>query len=318
MSFADDLRQQSEDRLLAEEKARLDAIKAKEDAQKAFFATRKAAILSGEAVSNFYEGFKRELIEVASQCTSDDSKHKSGTFIYLPEEFFSKKDYYESKREELESYYDSLNSDSISSPIQQATRKLTPLYYDTIIPHQVFDAEECDIIQKQLEEIFSKDGLRCSIERKKIYKKLYEEIELGRWRKTCDDFCGYSIKFDAKWHPWDATKPISSECLKKIRCECLDFQNSPDYVYIYRNKDRKFLARLASLGLEGQSIFLREDTTFFCSGKEGYAFTPKGIYWLKKDSVHIQSYQELADEQDYGNDKDIFSRIRRIVRADLS
>lgn len=212
-------------------------------------------------------------------------------------------------------YYHKLDPES-SSDFERARRSLSPLYYDTITPYKVFSEEEVTIISKQLEEVFSIDGLRCSIKTGKNFKTIYEEIDFRHWKTICDEFLGYTIEFDAKWHPWDTSKPISDTCLEKIRIKCLEYKNDPDYVYIWEGRDRKFLT---ALGLKRENIYLHKDTTLFCSGKEGWAITPEGIYLVKKGLVRKQSFQELADEIGYKYfDPGIFSIIKQIVRDDLT
>ncbi|WP_295735226.1 hypothetical protein [uncultured Oscillibacter sp.] len=322
MSFADNLRQQANEELLKRaqaKQAKLDAQVAEENKKKEFFITRNTAICSGEAISAFYAGFKLELMELAGQRTSDESKHQKGEFVYLPKEFSAKMAHYDELLEKkIEYYYDLAyeRNENTGREHRRARRSLSVLYYDTITPYKVFSKEECDIIARQLKEIFSNDGLRCSFDYEEVYRTIYEELEPTRWEKHQEGLIGYILKFDVNWHPWNTTKPISAECLEKIRLECLNYKNEPDYVYLWQGKDRKLLA---ILGLGNENIYLREDTTLFCSGKEGFAITPTGIYWVKRGQVHKQSYQELADEiQSAYNDTSIFSRIKEIVRADLS
>lgn len=317
MNFADQLRKSAENkhqedlRKKQEEQETLENIqRAIQDEKMRYYRNRFSAISSGDAVASFYSTFKDELISEAAYRLSDDSKFKSGEFLYQPEEYKQKKANYDTAREKAADY-----------------RELNEEYYEFLLPHKVFAKEECDLIEAKLSELFTNDGLRYQFKREEVYYKHWELTTEG-WRVTAKKFSGYILSFEVNWFPWDTHKQISPKTKGEIHRLCTEFSNNKNVLWVTTDSPKL----LKNLGLEGTEIYACQDTTIFRSGREGFAITKDGIYWLSSGTIKSLTFEQFADVKSedldhllpyFGSDEDgLFSRlleqIQVLIREELS
>lgn len=317
MNFADQLRKKAEDTHLEnlrreqEEREALENLeKSMQEAEAKYYSDRYNAIASGSVITDFYTSFKDRLLASAERSYTDESKYLEGEFIFLPEEYEEKQAAYEQARSEAND-----------------THEVQDQYYESMLPHKVFSKEECDSIEAQLSKLFSDDGLRYEFKRSEFYYRHWENTD-GRWTVTSKKLSGYTLSFVVKWYPWDASKNISQSTKDSIRRLCTSLINKNVFPGLTTDSPKL----LKNLGLVGADVYVCQDTTIFRSGREGFAITNDGFYWLKSGYVESRTFEQIADIKNstlqhllpsYGHDEEnimgsFLSEIQKLIRNELT
>lgn len=317
MNFADQLRKSAENKYqedLRKEQEEREALenlrRAIQDERAQYYRDRFSSISSGDAIVSFYSTFKDELTSEAVYCLSDDSKSKCGEFLYQSEEYMRKKADYDTARKKATDY-----------------RELNEEYYEFLLPHKVFTKEECDLIEGKLSEFFTNDGLRYQFKREEVYYKHWEFTSEG-WHVTTKKFSGYILSFEVNWFPWDSHKQISQKTKNEIHRLCTEFSNNKSVSWVTTNSPKL----LKNLGLEGAEIYACQDTTIFRSGREGFAITKDGLYWLTSGTIKSLTFEQFADVKNedmkrllpyFGTDEEglfqqLLNQIQKLIRDELA